>query len=84
MTDVERVARAVKRAAYIRKGNSPVAAYIAAGAVFVGAEELADMAAAIRETRLIDAAALRAMGGLVQHRVDVADWLAARAKEQQP
>jgi len=40
-------------------------------------------AAAMRETRLIDAEALRAMDGrgLVRHRTDVADWLTARAQE---
>ena len=75
--DVERVARAVKRARYIRIGSTPDAARIIAQSVFIGADELADATAAMAETRLIDAEALRGPAiGFVDH-LDVADWLTA-------
>lgn len=80
--EVERVARAVKRARYIRNGGTPDAARIIAQRVFIGADELADAAAAMAETRLIDAEAWQHLADYDKDPIAkaVADWLTARAK----
>jgi hypothetical protein len=79
--DVERVARACRVAKLVHMGHKPAMAAQLVAADTLTAAELRDTAAAMRETRLIDAEALRGPAiGFVDH-LDVADWLTARAKE---